>query len=87
MKPLTSLTACCNATHSVWLIRLLLLVSLAPPEARAATNSPPWFNHILVGMEVGPTDAHFAGGKHAPDYAANFSGRDIVRRCVGANAE
>ena len=53
----------------------------------AATNRQPWFERHLVGMEIGPTGAQFAGGKHAPDYARNFNGRDIVRRCVEANAE
>jgi hypothetical protein len=38
-------------------------------------------------MEVGPTGAQFAGGQHAPNYAANFNGREIVRRCAEANAE
>ena len=76
-----------KATCSIWLLRLLLLGSFAAPLARAATNSTPWFNRVLVGMEVGPTGAQFAGGRHAPDYATNFNGRDIVRRCVGANAE
>ena len=46
-----------------------------------------WYQDVLVGLEVGPTGAQFSGGKHAPDYAKNFNGRDIVRRCVEANAE
>lgn len=54
----------------------------APPVA-----STPWFADALVGMEVGPTGAQFAGGKHAPDYARNFNGRDIVQHCLQANAE
>lgn len=44
----------------------------------AATNSPPWFTRVLVGMEVGPTGAQFSGGTHASDYAANFAGREIA---------
>jgi hypothetical protein len=54
----------------------------------AAQNNPaPWYERALVGMEVGPTGAQFAGGRHAPDYAARFDGREIVRRCVDAHAE
>ncbi len=52
-----------------------------------SASEVPWFTRALVGMEVGPTGAQFAGGKHAPDYAANFNGRDIVRRAAAANAE
>lgn len=55
----------------------VLLIDFAGRTACAATNPPPWFAHALVGMEVGPTGAQFAGGRHAPDYAAHFdwSGR------------
>lgn len=47
----------------------------------------PWYQGVLVGMEVGPTGAQFAGGRHAGDYARHFDGREIVRRCAEANAE
>ncbi|MGA1237125.1 MAG: alpha-amylase family protein [Limisphaerales bacterium] len=46
-----------------------------------------WHESALVGMEVGPTGAQFAGGRHAGGYAARFDGREIVRRCVEANGE
>jgi hypothetical protein len=59
---------------------LALLGSLSAAEA-------PWFHRVLVGMEVGPTGAQFGGGQHAPDYAVDFNGRDIVRRSVEAHAE
>jgi hypothetical protein len=65
----------------------VLLLSVASPALGASTNSAPWFSGALVGMEVGPTGAQFAGGQHAPGYAANFNGREIVRRCAEANAE
>jgi hypothetical protein len=63
----------------------LLLVALCAGALSA--SQPPWFARALVGMEVGPTGAQFAGGKHAPDYAANLDGRELVRRCQQANAE
>jgi hypothetical protein len=53
----------------------------------AIADEPAWYETAIVGMEVGPTGAQFAGGKHAPDYARNFNGRDIVRHCVDAQAE
>lgn len=59
-----------------------LLVCAAAPGAE-----PPWFTRSIVGLEVGPTGAQFAGGRHAPDYARHFDGREIVRRSVAANAE
>lgn len=68
-------------------ILLILLQNLLGFEARAATSQAPWFTRALVGMEVGPTGAQFAGGRHAPDYARNFNGGEIVRRAVAANAE
>ncbi len=64
----------------LWLI-------LSSWSAFASPNETPWFERVLVGMEVGPTGAQFAGGKYASDYAAHFSGKEIVQRCVEANAE
>ncbi|MBL9135097.1 MAG: hypothetical protein JNK85_04480 [Verrucomicrobiales bacterium] len=65
-------------------IWLTVAIAFAGLESRA---EGPWFTRTLVGMEVGPTGAQFAGGKHAPDYARNFNGVEIVRRAVAANAE
>lgn len=76
-----------KAVRSAWVILAVLLSGLDGPDAGAATNPPPWFQRALVGMEVGPTGAQFAGGRHAPDYARNFNGAEIVRRCAAANAE
>lgn len=64
---------------------MLLLTLLLAGTLRA--SEAPWFNRALVGMEVGPTGAQFAGGKHAPDYARNFNGTDIARHCAAAKAE
>lgn len=66
---------------------LLLLCWLCLAPRLAAQDSPPWFARALVGMEVGPTGAQFAGGRHAPDYARHFNGAEIVRRSVDAHAE
>jgi hypothetical protein len=71
-------------TASFGLASALCATSFA--GASTVVNTP-WFANALVGMEVGPTGAQFAGGKHAPDYARNFNGRDIVQRCIKANAQ
>jgi hypothetical protein len=49
---------------------------------------PPWFQRSLVGLEVGPTGAHF-GYSDSEDvrYCAHFDGREIVRRTVAAHSE
>ncbi len=69
-----------------WWPCLVLFLAVVLAGALSASE-PPWFTRVLVGMEVGPTGAQFAGGKHAADYASHFSGREIVRRCVASHAE
>lgn len=49
---------------------------------------PAWYARSIVGMEVGPTGAQF--GYSDPEdtrYCELWDGREIVRRCVEANAE
>jgi hypothetical protein len=87
MKTNDSLPHCSNAIHSVCRMGMILLLSLLVPGAGAGTSQAPWFDRALVGMEVGPTGAQFTGGNHAPDYARNFNGAAIARRCAAANAE
>ncbi len=65
----------------------ILLGWMIAPTAGAAVTPNPWFHRVLAGMEVGPTGAQFAGGRHAPDYARHFHGAEIVRRCAAAHAE
>lgn len=65
----------------------LLALGAALVSAGPASAADPWYARALVGMEVGPTGAQFGGGRHAPDYARDFDGREIVRRCVEAGAE
>ncbi len=87
MKSLASfarLTTANPAVRCCWAVLLGLMGSL---NVGAAATPTSWFNRALVGMEVGPTGAQFAGGKHAPDYARNFNGAEIVRRCAAAKAE
>jgi hypothetical protein len=53
-----------------------------------STDSRPWFERSIVGMEVGPTGAQF--GHSDPEdtrYCRVWDGREIVQRCVQANAE
>ena len=81
----------------VWLALILVLtlsniaVFSAPgfvdsdPEA---DNTRPWYERLLVGIEVGPTGAQW-GHSDATDvrYCSKFDGRDILRRCVSANCK
>jgi len=47
----------------------------------------PWYRRSIVGIEVGPTGAQ--GGIDADDaeFAARFSGKEIIERCLAAHAE
>ena len=87
MKTMDSIPQCPSALHSACRLGMMLLLALLVPGVGAGTAEAPWFRRALVGMEVGPTGAQFAGGKHAPDYARNFNGAEIARRCAAANAE
>ena len=87
MKTTACMVQSPNALHSVCRIGMFLLLCLLAPGVGGGTNQTAWFSGALVGMEVGPTGAQFAGGKHAPDYARNFNGAEIARRCAAANAE
>lgn len=45
-----------------------------------------WYENTLVGLEVGPTGTE-RGPETGKEYAANFNGRDVVRRAVEAKAD
>jgi Hypothetical glycosyl hydrolase 6 len=47
----------------------------------------PWFEHSLVGMEVGPTGAQFGGAEVDKVFARNFNGREIVRKSLAAHSQ
>ena len=53
-----------------------------------AGDLEPWYEHFLVGMEVGPTGAQF-GHSDINDvrYCAKFDGCQIVRYCMSANCD
>lgn len=56
---------------------------------QAQDDSPsPWFQRSLVGMEVGPTGAQFGYSDPTDkEYCKLWDGREIVKKCVEANAE
>jgi hypothetical protein len=64
---------------------MALVISIAVPVTMAADN-PPWFERLLVGMEVGPSGAQFGSDPSDIDYSAQFSGTDIVeaQRKIGS---
>ena len=52
------------------------------------TTAASWFEHSLVGIEVGPTGAQFGySDTNDARYCARFDGREIVRRAVAAHCE
>jgi hypothetical protein len=67
---------------------LTLIIALAQPACAAEHGRAAWFNHALVGMEIGPTGAQF-GSSDTNDarYCARFDGRAIVRQAVAAQAQ
>jgi hypothetical protein len=71
---------------AVW-VEFCTLVA-QPAGAAEETADQPWFRRSLVGMEVGPTGAQF--GYSDPNdarYCSQFSGGEIVRRCVAAQCD
>jgi hypothetical protein len=76
-----------NPVPSIIRLGQVILLYLFVAGVSAGTPPSAWFSGALVGMEVGPTGAQFAGGRHASDYAKNFDGAEIVRRCAAAHAE
>ena len=76
-----------NAAASIIALVVLTLVHVRVACGQA-TSERPWFQRSIVGMEVGPTGAQF-GYSDPKDtrYCRVWSGRDIVRHCVAANAE
>ena len=67
-----------------------LPVSPSPRPAVASVNKLEglWYEHSLVGMEVGPTGAQFGHSDRADTrYAAHFDGREIVRKCIAAHCD
>lgn len=69
----------------------MITLMLALPQIMmfgASEATVPWYERMLVGMEVGPTGAQF--GHSDPEdtrYCARFDGREIVERCLQAKSE
>lgn len=68
---------------------ILMAIALAAdcPAAQIPAGAA-WFEHALVGMEVGPTGVQF-GYSDTNDvrYCARFDGRHIVRQALQAHSE
>ncbi|MDB6036334.1 MAG: hypothetical protein JWM99_175 [Verrucomicrobiales bacterium] len=67
---------------------LLQLAAICGALCGKAETDVPWYQRSLVGMEVGPTGAHF-GYSNTNDarYASQFDGGEIVRKALGAHSE
>jgi hypothetical protein len=70
------------------MIALGTYTALAAGDGEPSFDAKPWFDRVLVGMEVGPTGAQF-GYSDPQDtrYCARFDGREIVRHAVAAGSE
>ena len=94
-SPRRRLPFCVNSTliKQRGCFRAFALLALATlycnhANGQAKASALPWFQTSIVGMEVGPTGAHF--GYSDPDdqrYCALWNGTEIVRNCVEAEAE
>ena len=52
------------------------------------SSARPWFERSIVGMEVGPTGAQWGHSDPSDkQYCRKWDGREIVKKCVEANAE
>ena len=71
------------------LVAAIGALCLCASAIQAQDDSPsPWFQHSLVGMEVGPTGAQFGYSDPTDkEYCKLWDGREIVKKCVDANAE
>jgi hypothetical protein len=71
-------------TLTLFAVLLLATLALAVPSPAAT----PWFDQVLVGMEIGPTGAQF-GHSDPKDtrYCARLDGREIVRQAVAVRSE
>jgi len=70
----------------IWLGALAVLVR--PWHAGAAApGDVPWFQRCLVGMDIDPTGAEFGIGTNDVDYASNYDGREVARRCKEVGVE
>lgn len=65
---------------------LMILVCLAP-AAIAADSERPWYERLILGLEIGPTGAQFGSDPSDVGYAARFDGREIVRLSAEAHAQ
>jgi len=75
----------CQIVGGWWIV---FLACSATVGQAPQTDARPWFARSIVGMEVGPTGAQF--GHSDPEdtrYCRVWDGREIVQRCVAANAE
>lgn len=66
---------------------LVAIFALPPLPAAGETAAGPWYNRLLVGMEVGPTGAQFGSDASDVKYAEKFSGTDIVAAQIATGSQ
>src|ERR1051325_6718305 len=69
-------------------IASLFLCLILQPDSLFSSDRAPWFERLLVGMEVGPTGAQFGhSATNDSRYSKFFNGKEIVEHVRKAGAE
>lgn len=67
-------------------LSIILLANLLTIHSYAA-NQQPWYERLLVGMEVGPSGAQFGSDPSDIEYSNKFSGKDIVEAQIQTGSQ
>ena len=67
-------------------VLLAMAATLGGNAASTSTNQP-WFQHSLVGLEVGPTGSQFGSSTNDTGFATRFDGGEIARATKASGGE
>ena len=75
-------------TRRTFVATIVLGIVLSVVATASAQSPAPWFERLLVGMEVGPTGEEY-GAQRSGDarFCKLWDGREIVRRAAAADCE
>ena len=74
-------------TQRFLLLGLLTIADLGGCLSGNSASGAPWFQHSLVGLEVGPTGSQFGGSTNDTGFATRFDGGKIARATKGCDAD
>lgn len=69
------------------LLLAIMLLAAGVGAWGSDAGQEPWFKHLNVGVEVGPTGAQVGCDPADVVYASKFNGREIVERAAAAHAQ